>query len=221
MLETEIQIALALLGAGTPDGVVGPKTRAAVRRYEQHVMHVAPTGRLGTELSMSLRIIEELYKPDESQVRCQCGKCAGYGALRHHGKYREGKPEIEAYYQYEYNGVSRMTRWSFIIISAMYSQYEWSFNSGYRCHIDNATHKRKSTNHMGKAIDMQPVLKTSAHTARVCDEVRYKLARIGAQVRWFKKNVMSLEPASIAPTWLHVDCRCFDRKWISTTLAIS
>ena len=51
-----VQAALNALGydAGTPDGIMGPSTRAAIRAF-QEARGLEPTGRLGADLTRALR----------------------------------------------------------------------------------------------------------------------------------------------------------------------
>ncbi len=36
-----------------------------------------------------------------------------------------------------------------------------------------------------------------------------------AQIGWAARNRKSLEPSNIAPTWVHYDVRCYDRKYLA------
>lgn len=96
--------------------------------------------------------------------------------------------------------------------------------SGYRCHENNKQHKRSSTNHMGKALDLH-FNKNGKRTQipREVEEIRQKIfvKHLGNQVRWDNDNKFSLEPGIAAykgeftaSTWIHYDVRQFDLKYL-------
>ena len=91
-------------------------------------------------------------------------------------------------------------------------------NSAYRCSIDNEVHGRTSTNHQGRAIDLDIELtpgERNVDDRRKCDEARGRLvATADAQVGWGAPNRKALEPAEIAPTWVHYDVRCYEPKYL-------
>ncbi len=48
-----------------------------------------------------------------------------------------------------------------------------------------------------------------------CDEIRGKLVELeNAQIGWNASNRKALEPANIAPTWVHYDVRCYEREYL-------
>jgi len=211
---TQLQIALCSLGSGVPDGVVGSKTRSAILRFSE-LMVIDNTE---AEVQYKLKAIFDQYAPSFSDVKCKCGNCSGYGNGLHDGEYRDGKHRIEAYYNYEYPGISSLTVWATVLIQAMFEQYDFRYSSGYRCWNDNHSHRRKSTNHMGKALDLRPNYDDPDKRQCVANDVRTFFSQQDIQIGWARKNALSFEPGSIAPTWIHTDCRCFDRKYINSTI---
>jgi len=208
-----LQIALCSLGSGVPDGVAGSKTHRALSLFTE----VCPEAKLDP-----YQYLETLYSkhaPTLAVLRCTCKHCTGYGNEKNAGVYRAGKPQVEAYYQYEYPGISLLTVWSSIMTRVVFPHYNFTYSSGYRCWNDNSAHGRTSTNHMGKAIDSRPDYDDSKKRQCVTKEVHEWFTTVGGmQIGWSQRNVLSFEPQSIAPTWCHEDCRQFDRKFIERTL---
>ncbi|HLP39972.1 MAG TPA: hypothetical protein VK465_00570 [Fibrobacteria bacterium] len=102
-----------------------------------------------------------------------------------------------------------------------------TFSSGYRCWADNKAHKRSSTNHMGKAADIQVEYQkagswTTGEKAE-CDKVRTLVVnKMAGQIRWASKDKFSLEPSEasypeefLATDWVHLDVREFNSKYLA------
>jgi hypothetical protein len=48
-----------------------------------------------------------------------------------------------------------------------------------------------------------------------CNEIRgFLVDKSNAQVGWLGSNRKSLEPADIAPTWIHYDVRSYEQKYL-------
>jgi len=213
----ELQIRLAAFGAGVPDNYPGKNTTMAIKGFQQHVMGDSnPDGIVGPATELALQQAWDKYKPSLADMDCDCGSCSGFGNGKFKNNYREGKPECEAYYNYEYPGISAVTVWIAVMVQAVFPQYQFRYSSGYRCWNDNNAHGRMSTNHMGKACDLRPHYPESSDRNRIVKEVHKQFDKM--QVGWSKRNVPSFEPVRISPTWIHADVRCFDRKWIESTL---
>ena len=82
----------------------------------------------------------------------------------------------------------------------------------------NRQTKRSSTNHHGKAIDVDVPLapgQDKRDDMNRCDGIRGLLVeRSNAQVGWLASNRKALEPANIAPTWVHYDVRCYEPQYL-------
>ena len=129
-------------------------------------------------------------------------------------------PQLEAYHLYEYPGVHRMLLWSVRALMHYMPDDEILINSGYRCAIRNEQTDRTSTNHHGKAIDVDLPNPTGDKRADMhrCDEVRGLLVELSnAQIGWTARNRKALEPSNIAPTWVHYDVRCYDAPYLADT----
>jgi len=163
--------------------------------------------------------------------------CSGFGKRQFKGEYspKYKKSRDEAGHKYEYPGIHRSLLWAAraLMFYAMVDHKDeirfLKFSSGYRCHKDNEVHHRTSTNHMGKAVDMQFShwdgrkwsVAGKAQTMKDSDAMR-KVAeiRLGGQVEWFKPDVFSLEPGGApdkkhprAPTWVHMDVRAWSASF--------
>ncbi|MGS0755151.1 peptidoglycan-binding protein, partial [Roseateles sp. GG27B] len=96
---------------------------------------------------------------------------------------------------------------------------KFTFSSGYRCSVDNTQHQRNTTNHHGKAVDLdfeQKPGEDKKDDMVVCDAVRGTLgATANAQIKWLTPNRKALEPGDIAPTWVHYDVRCYDARYLT------
>ena len=215
----ELQIRLAGFRGTLPDGEFGPGTERQVLNFQRDYMKLAqPSGRADLK---TLRAIDEFaarYPIDFEELRCPCGKCGGFGAGKNKGKYKAGEPQVEQYNLYEYPGVHRMLLWAVRAVFFYMPEHKFTINSGYRCSVDNALHERTSTNHHGKAIDIDIALKAgecNVDDRRKCQSVRGRIQETAdAQIGWGAKNRKSLEPADIAPTWVHYDVRCYEPKYL-------
>lgn len=91
-------------------------------------------------------------------------------------------------------------------------------SSGYRCWTNNLNRGRTSTNHMGKDIDFDFPLQDGEDKrddSNRCDRFRGILTeKCYFQIGWGANNRKALEPSTIAPTWIHADVRCYNRKFL-------
>ena len=215
----ELQIRLAGFRGTVPDGDFGPGTERQVMNFQHDYMKIArPSGRAD---AATLRAIDEFakrYPLDFAQLKCKCGECGGFGSGKHKGKYAAGGSREEKHNLDEYPGMHRMLLWAVRAVLFYMPQHKFSINSAYRCSINNAMHRRTSTNHHGKAIDLDIELKAGECNVddRVkCESVRGRIQETAhAQVGWEAKNRKALEPRDIAPTWVHYDVRCYEPKYL-------
>jgi hypothetical protein len=78
---------------------------------------------------------------------------------------------------------------------------------------------------MGKAIDIdfpaQPK-EDKRDDGERCDKARSLLVdKAGFQIGWHGNNKKALEPASIAPTWIHMDVRSYSPKYLTDTFFVT
>lgn len=215
----ELQMRLAGFRGTGPDGDYGPGTELQVMAFQRDVMGMKnPKGRVGAATLAAIDAFGAAHPVDFQQLTCKCGVCDGFGRGLFKGKYRGGT-KIEAYHRYEYPGIHRMLLWAYrgAMFHSEAKGWKLTVNSGYRCSEDNRQHGRSSTNHHGKAIDMDILGAPSKMIDRErCNTLRGLLVeKANAQIGWAAGNRKSLEPADIAPTWVHYDVRSYDAKYLA------
>jgi hypothetical protein len=218
----ELQLRLAGFRGTVPDGDFGPATERQVRTFQRDYMRVAPDGIAGGDTLRAIDRFADAYPIDFAALRCPCGECGGFGRGRYKRSYLPGRPKVEAYYRYEYPGVHRMLLWAVRAVFFYLPEHRFTVTSCYRCETDNAKHGRTSTNHHGKAIDLDIVLERGqgrAEDRALCNAARRRIVSTGAaQIGWGAPNRKALEPARIAPTWVHYDVRCYERRYLADSM---
>jgi len=216
----ELQIRLAGFRGTMPDGDFGGGTVLQVTSFQRDFMKLAaPTGVVDRATFLAIDAFADKYPIDFNLLRCRCSTCKGFGQQLFKGLYFDGQPKTEAFYRYEYPGIHRMLLWAARAVFFYMPKRQLTFNSGYRCSVDNAKHQRNTTNHHGKAVDLDIVLTPSESKMddrANCDAVRGMLGETAnAQIGWGTRNRKSLEPREIAPTWVHYDVRCYEAKYLT------
>ena len=225
----ELQLRLAGFRGTVPDGGFGPGTELQVVKFQTDVMKLAtPTGVVEGDTYRAIDAFAKRWPIDFKQLTCKCGKCGGFGNGRFKGRYMPGGEGQEMSNRYEYPGIHRMILWASRAVFHYFPDQTFSFNSGYRCSEDNLLRGRTTTNHHGKAVDLDMALKAGEGKREdrdKCDRVRGVLVeKCAAQIGWAASNRKSLEPTDIAPTWVHYDVRQYEAKYLAdsyfcTTLA--
>lgn len=214
----ELQLRLAGFRGTVPDGDFGPGTERQVMTFQSDFMGVAPTGVVDRATMRAIDAFAQRFPIDFKALKCRCGECDGFGKRRFKGSYVAGKPKVEAFHRYEYPGVHRMLLWAARAAFFYLPQHKFVVSSAYRCSLDNQQHGRSSTNHHGKAIDLDiPLLpgESKRDDMLKCDLIRGRLVETAhAQIGWDAANRKALEPSSIAPTWVHYDVRCYEPKYL-------
>jgi hypothetical protein len=219
----ELQLRLAGFRGTLPDGDFGPGTERQVMSFQRDYMKMdAPTGVADGDTLRAIERFADEYPIDFARLRCPCRECGGFGQRRFKGEYHGGRPRLEAAHRYEYPGVHRMLLWAVRAAFFYMPEHRFVVTSCYRCGLHNERRGRTSTNHHGKAIDLDIVL-APGEDKRIdmqkCDGVRGRLvATADAQVGWNAPNRKALEPADIAPTWVHYDVRCYEPKYLQDTM---
>ena len=216
----ELQMRLAGFRGTVPDGDFGPGTELQVVKFQQdYLKDAAATGIVDAATFAAIDQFAIDYPIDFASLACPCGICSGFGQGRFENEYRADKPVAERFHLYEYPGIHRMLLWAVRALKFYVPQYNFVINSGYRCAENNKKKGRTSTNHHGKAIDLDVPLgpgEDKQDDMRRSDEIRGVIVeRSAAQIGWAARNRKSLEPSSIAPTWVHYDVRCYDRKYLA------
>jgi hypothetical protein len=216
-----LQLILSGFKGSVTDGDFGPHTEYQVKIFQKHFMEDAsPDGIVGPKTIKAIKNFSQKYPLDFSRLKCNCGVCSGFGQGYYKGVYRNNKSNIERYHKYEYPGIHKAILWTqkaacfYLEVTGLGQLYA---SSGYRCSINNIKKRRTSTNHHGKAID-SIVLREDG--IKLPEKLFYNKIRAiiqgvaGSQIGWVKQNKKSLEPSSIAPTWIHHDIRCFEKKYL-------
>ena len=218
----ELQIRLAGFRGTIWDGEFGPGTELQIRTFQRDYMGLTkPTGVADLETYEALQRFAISYSIDFGKVACPCRQCGGYGQGQFANQFREGKPEIEAFHKREYPGVHKAILHSYRaarFYAGSSEEAPFFLTCGYRCWINNKRHGRKSTNHMGKALDCDFQLQEGEDKRddqRRCDRFRGVLAeKANFQIGWAASNRKALEPSAIAPTWIHMDVRQYSRRYL-------
>jgi hypothetical protein len=215
----ELQIRLAGFRGTLPDGDFGPATELQVIQFQRDFMGMTdPTGIVDWATMEATDQFAEQYPFDFDTLQCDCGVCDGFGQGRFKDEFRPGKPKTEHTYLYEYPGIHRMLLWAVRAVFFYAAEYDFVITSGYRCGVKNDQRGRTSTNHHGKAIDMDIVGKPTddkRDDMNRCEQVRGLIVEhSNAQIGWKAANRKSLEPANIAPTWVHYDVRCYAPRYL-------
>lgn len=216
----ELQMRLAGFRGTLPDGDFGPGTELQVVQFQKDYMKMAqPTGVADKDTLAATDRFAAEFPVDFGPLACPCGVCPGFGQGRFKGEYRPGKPKVEAFHLYEHPGIHRMLLWAVRALWFYLPQHNFVVTSGYRCGVRNEQKNRTSTNHCGKAIDVDVPRgpgEDKRDDERRCEAIRGVLVETAAaQVGWSARNRKALEPAHIAPTWVHYDVRCYDRKYLA------
>ena len=233
----ELRIRLAGFGPLKPGHTFDEATEKSVKLFEKDVMGRSdPTGIVDTEFAKRLDLFATEWPIHFKQLECPCATCGGFGIGQNKGKYYRS-PELEKYHQYEYPGVHRCLLWGvraimfYCTIDHKNSIRFQKIFSGYRCDVDNRSHGRPTTNHMGKAVDLhfetwvdnewkRRTLSDDANF-KSCNKIRELAAkRLKASTSWVPGGEFGLEPGGSrikqgeAYTWVHLDVREWDKAFL-------
>ena len=244
----EINIRLAGFGGNVPTDEFTVRTEKMIKQFQRDYMKVSETGKVCGNV---LRAIDEFSKNFDinsdfwKQIKCSCstkGKqttstlrgiketnnCDGFGDKTGN----DSEPEKSN--KYEYPGVHRSLLFGLkTILFYLSKQKTYSLgliSSGYRCRFKNY----KTTNHQGKAIDIQfdkgnwqirgKVYKNIAELEAIRTQIFYKY--LNAKTSWTDSNHFSLEPIGLNKdnskidsnhtySWIHMDVREFEKKYLA------
>ena len=215
----ELQLRLGGFRGTLLDGDFGPGTELQVKVFQKDYMKLADPSSIVD--GATFRAIDDLAKRfpvNFAQLKCPCGQCGGFGQGRFKGRYMPGGEGQEKSNRYEYPGIHRLILWATRAIQFYLPEHKFTFTSGYRCSIDNQMHNRQTTNHHGKAVDLDvPRLAGEGDRDDMvrCNAIRGRLVELAnAQVGWNGRNRKSLEPDTDAPTWVHYDVRAYDAEFL-------
>jgi len=234
----EINIRLAGFGGLLPTDKFTELTEKGVKQFQRDYMGLSGdniTGVVDYDTLVKIDEFSNKYGFDFNQTKCPCSRgevhtvipgyslCDGFGNGRKNVYIKQG---------IEYPGMHRSL---LFILKALLFYFEYTessyslekIDSGYRCYTDNERQSRKTTNHMGLALDLH-FNKNGERTysSEDMDIIRrnffceYMGAPISDGVQRYnfgwKKNQIGLEPRRFkddktgATSWVHVDIREFD-----------
>ncbi|WP_419868510.1 glycosyl hydrolase 108 family protein [Chryseobacterium sp. CT-SW4] len=243
----EINIRLAGFGGNIPTDEFTDRTEKMIKQFQRDFMKVEETGKICGNV---LRAIDDFSKTFDisnnvwGQLGCSCGtkgrevvsKLRGIKELNKCEKFGDGtgsNTEPEKFNKYEYPGIHRSLLFGLkAILFYLSKQNTYSFglvSSGYRCRFKNF----KTTNHQGKAIDIQfnkgdwkirgRLYKNITELKSIREEILYKY--LNAKTSWIERNNFSLEPIGLNSdntiidsnhtySWIHMDVREFDKIYL-------
>jgi hypothetical protein len=146
-----------------------------------------PSGVVDLKTLRNIITFTEEFNIDFNKLKCPCGKCNGFGLGKYKNVYIPSKPKIEAYYMYEYPGIHKAILYAYKACMFYAKKYGFPLpviNCGYRCSANNIQNKRSSTNHCGKAIDIDlPMVKKTEKDNQIdtdrCNTFRTKMIEFG------------------------------------------
>ncbi|RMG66134.1 MAG: peptidoglycan-binding protein [Bacteroidetes bacterium] len=239
---TELQLRLAGFMGTVWDGDFGPLTEQQVTSFQRDVMELTdPSGVVDQATYAAMDAFAARFPiPFDGNLGCTVcphgggGNCPGerFGQGRFAGVFHN-PDHGERSHQHEYPGMHKAVLHTFRAF-AFYAEKAGLpapvITSGYRCHINNILKGRRSTNHMGKALDFSfSTAGTNRDLRDLCQEARQLLMdKSFCQVRWDNPNQKALEPGVqerpgefTAPTWVHLDVREYDRdRYLADTFFV-
>ena len=247
-LVREINIRLAGFGGNVPTDEFTDKTEKMVKQFQKDYMKIKETGKV---CGSTLKAIDEFSKNFDisatywGQLKCSCStkgkqavsKLRGIketNNCKSFGDKTGANTSPESTNKYEFPGIHRSLLFGFKALQFYFSKQKTykidSFSSGYRCRFKNY----KTTNHQGKAIDIQfskgtwairgPQKKNLVELRAMRDDIFVK--HLGAQREWPNPNLFSIEPIDLLYykdgslrydhtfSWIHMDVRQYEKKYL-------
>jgi hypothetical protein len=218
----ELQMRLSGFRGTAWDGDYGPGTEMQVITFQRDYMGMdCPTGIADANVFHAIKQLAQEYPLDFGKLKCTCGECSGFGNGQYKGQYRDNRVGVEQRHMYEYPGIHKAILHAFRGASFYCEQAGLGrafITCGYRCWVNNNQRGRKSTNHMGKAIDIDFPMKPGddkEDDKKRCNMARSIMAdKCNFQIGWSGFNQKALEPENIAPTWVHMDVRQYKPQYL-------
>ncbi len=223
----EVNIRLAGFGGNVPTDEFTDRTEKMIKQFQRDYMKVEETGKICGNV---LKAIDEFSNKCSEKIltyKCLChasdskvkisDRCKGYGkGLKN-----------------EHPGVHRTLLWGVSALKFYLSKqivYKYlGTTAGYRCWAHNNSIPRKSTNHMGKAVDIQftennnniigKFEKNLTPLRKIRDNfyIKYLKAEEGWSIP-SKNNNYRLEPIGVGKdesySWIHLDVSLFKPEFL-------
>ncbi|EJL62015.1 glycosyl hydrolase 108 family protein [Flavobacterium sp. CF136] len=249
----EVNIRLAGFGGNVPTDEFTDRTEKMIKQFQRDYMKVPETGKICGNVLVSIDDFSRKFDISTTfwnQIKCSCdtkGKqatsklrgtkelnsCDGFGDNTGKLTYK-ALPNNEANHNYEYPGIHRSLLFGVKALQFYFSKQNVykidQVTSGYRCRFKNY----KTTNHQGKAIDIQfskgewQIRNAVEKNLKALEDIRdsFYIKYLGAQKNWPDKNLFSTEPIGLLYypdgslrfdytfSWLHVDVRQFESIYL-------
>jgi GH24 family phage-related lysozyme (muramidase)/plastocyanin len=237
-LVREINIRLAGFGGLVPTDQFTAETRKGVIQFQRDYMKIEPTGQVCGNTLKAIDEFAEKYKFSFNELKCKCSNkgnevinviskikevnnCTGFGDGSNEGVYLNNTTS-EKFNRYEHPGIHRSVLWglkaSIFYLSKTECVYKFkAISSGYRCRNHDEFHKKQTTNHMGKAIDIHYNNAEGDRANKVTDmnSIRKDIFEKYLDAKYWKANKFGLESAEVGATsWVHFDVREFNEKYL-------
>ena len=224
----EINFRLAGFGGLLPTEEYTELTEKGVKQFQRDYMKMAnPSGVVDSQTLEAIDDFSEKYRENLNDYKCKCGVCSGFGNRQFKNEYTK-ELQIEAGHKYEYPGIHQSLLWAvsasrFYFTEQLGGKFSiMAISSGYRCWEHSITKSKKTTNHMGKAVDI--LFNKNGERTRESDdmdELREKIYCdfIGAPKQggndktkfgWLACKFGLESTSQGAPNWVHLDVREFD-----------
>ncbi|WP_228462891.1 glycosyl hydrolase 108 family protein [Chryseobacterium caseinilyticum] len=233
----EINIRLAGFGGNIPTDEFTERTEKMIRQFQKDYMKVPETGKVCGNVLLAIDDFTTKWTENISNYLCLCkneraitNKCSGFGKGRYNGEY-SNRNHIERYHKYERPGIHRSLLWGvsalkfYLSTQTVYKYY--GITAGYRCWEHNTLKGRTSTNHMGKAVDLQfskngrAITGKSQSNVALLVELRdnFFTKYLNSKYQWVDgQNNYSLEPFGLGSgqtwSWIHMDVREFQNTYL-------
>jgi len=233
----EINIRLAGFGGNVPTDEFTDRTEKMVKQFQRDYMKVPETGKVCGNVLKAIDEFTAKWAEKVSDYTCLCNgiksiasKCSGFGKGQYKDQY-SSKAHVEKYHKYERPGMHRSLLWGVSALKyylSIQSEYRYSsITAGYRCWEHNKYVGRDTTNHMGKAVDIQ-FLKNNKlvggkkeENLPILRDIRDKFYTkyLDSKYNWVNgNNNFSLEPFGLGKgqtwSWIHTDVREFDNVYL-------
>lgn len=231
----EINIRLAGFGGNIPTDEFTDKTEKMIKQFQKDYMKVPETGKVCGNVLLAIDDFCLKWAENITNYLCLCknekaikNKCSGFGKGQYKGQY-SNKNQVEKYHKYERPGIHRSLLWGvsalkyYLSIQKIYKYY--GTTAGYRCWEHNTLKGRATTNHMGKAVDLQfsknghAITGKSQSNISLLEEIRdnFFTKYLNSKYQWVNgTNNFSLEPFGLGSgqtwSWIHMDVREFDNE---------
>jgi hypothetical protein len=213
----EINIRLAGFGGNVPTDVFTERTEKMIKQFQRDYMKVPETGKVCGNVLRSIDEFCSKWVENISNYKCLCHASDSKVAVKDRCSSGYGKGLKD-----EHPGIHRSLLWGVSALKYYLSvQKKDSFNrisAGYRCWAHNKSIPRTSTNHMGKAVDIQFEVDDKLITGKDAKNIKklqlirdsYYRKYLNAQEGWSVKDaVFRLEPIGLGKdqsySWIHMD----------------